>query len=981
MNGRPLLVTVDVEVDKAPDWCTRTPLSFTGVRAGIAERLHPLCVRLGVEPTYLLSPEVLCHKPSMTLLRGLAGCELGTHLHGEYVAPAPAFAAERTDAMQAEYGSDLERDKLATLTALFAQQTGRAPRSFRAGRFGIGPHTGRHLRALGYLCDGSVTPHVLWTAKDGDRRPDFTRAREDAYFTSAHGDLLAPGDSPLLEIPVTIRARRGGDPLWFRPWYATREELLQLVDRVAAEEATPLCAMFHQVELVAGLSPYPQTDADVARYLDDLEAALVRALERGFVPMTMERAWRWAKERSGPLPHPVLQGSRGRRTRQPRLAGTAVAAAVARHAAPSWHDYGYRERATRWDVSETYAWLADHLPVDAAVLDVGCGVGTNLQYLADQGFTDLSGCDNDARALAAGTDLASEIGAPLRLWLDDGLRPLAVPDRRFDAIAALNWTHLCDGFDLARFLGTWTPRLQRGGYLVFDAIDRAFDRHPLSRWRTSDWNRPEAERAPSEYRHRFDRLDVAAAAAAAGLEIAAEIRREQTVSKAVYVLRKPWRARVLLVVDEPGWAHDHKARALQAQLGDEFDLDVRYQAAMTPADAAAADVVVVFYWLQIAGCAELREALRPHLDKLLLGVCSHAELQGEKRQEALALLRAAPAVFVHSELLRAEVAPLLREGQHLFCVPNGVDVDVFTPPRIPTAEHPHGAPLRVGWAGSLGNFGRELRGFDEIERTCAELPGVVFTPAVKERGQRRHGAMARYYHDVDAYVCMSRCEGTPNPALEAAACGVPLVTTRVGNMPEFVRDGENGFFVQRGDGSLAEALVRLRDDPALRQRMATAARTAALAWGWAARARAWSSMLHAALRGDPACAAATGAVHVLAVGDDGQQTRRRRGEFALRALGEAAGELRVPGDGSLARQLEEGARELTGWLLVARGDVDRTRLARALARRHGHHLVVAEDGAPFALVHAGALRPFTLCGGDAWDLQWAALGASLAALA
>ena len=84
--------------------------------------------------------------------------------------------------------------------------------------------------------------------------------------------------------------------------------------------------------------------------------------------------------------------------------------------------------------------------------------------------------------------------------------------------------------------------------------------------------------------------------------------------------------------------------------------------------------------------------------------------------------------------------------------------------------------------------------------------------------------MRDFYQSLHVYVCASRSEGTPNPCLEAAACGLPVVTTPVGNMPEFVRDGVNGFFVARDVDAIAATLRRLRDDPELRERMGHAAR-------------------------------------------------------------------------------------------------------------------------------------------------------------
>jgi glycosyltransferase involved in cell wall biosynthesis len=63
-------------------------------------------------------------------------------------------------------------------------------------------------------------------------------------------------------------------------------------------------------------------------------------------------------------------------------------------------------------------------------------------------------------------------------------------------------------------------------------------------------------------------------------------------------------------------------------------------------------------------------------------------------------------------------------------------------------------------------------------------------------------------------------DGLPNVALEALAAGRPLVASRVGGLPELVRDGENGLLVPEKDvGALADALVTLARDAALRDRL------------------------------------------------------------------------------------------------------------------------------------------------------------------
>ncbi|HEX7830870.1 MAG TPA: glycosyltransferase family 4 protein, partial [Thermoanaerobaculia bacterium] len=107
--------------------------------------------------------------------------------------------------------------------------------------------------------------------------------------------------------------------------------------------------------------------------------------------------------------------------------------------------------------------------------------------------------------------------------------------------------------------------------------------------------------------------------------------------------------------------------------------------------------------------------------------------------------------------------------------------------------------------------------------------------------------MREFYQSLDVYVCASRSEGTPNPCLEAAASGVPVLTTPVGNMPEFIRDGENGLFVTRDVDDIAAKLRALRDDPELRARMGRAARVTAEAWDWRHQAPHYAEMFRAVL--------------------------------------------------------------------------------------------------------------------------------------
>ena len=80
--------------------------------------------------------------------------------------------------------------------------------------------------------------------------------------------------------------------------------------------------------------------------------------------------------------------------------------------------------------------------------------------------------------------------------------------------------------------------------------------------------------------------------------------------------------------------------------------------------------------------------------------------------------------------------------------------------------------------------------------------------------------VAPFYAAFDALVLPSSNEGTPVSVIEALAAELPVVATRVGGVPDVVRDGEDGFLVEAGaTGDLADRLAQLARDPALRTRM------------------------------------------------------------------------------------------------------------------------------------------------------------------
>ncbi len=300
-----LIISIDTECDKAPGWRIRYPMRFEGIYRGIGEILQPLFEEYGFRPTYLLSPEVMEDERSVSILLDVVkrGAELGTHLHGEFVEPMRREQPASTAEMAAHYPDDVEYGKLESLTRLFVEVFGFRPLSYRAGRFSISSRTIGFLERLGYAVDSSLTPFSSVSGVDHRRAPVYP-------YHPDYDDIYRPGNSRILEVPITILPRNPflfrilkSTPLyrigrfrrlvkkrlgnvWLRPTVSgarEAEEIVRIYRRMFPGRTMFFNMMFHNVEVVEGLSPY---DAPVVRR--NLREMLSLLRDYGFEPLTLK---------------------------------------------------------------------------------------------------------------------------------------------------------------------------------------------------------------------------------------------------------------------------------------------------------------------------------------------------------------------------------------------------------------------------------------------------------------------------------------------------------------------------------------------------------------------------------------------------------------------------------------------------------------------------------------------------------------------
>jgi len=98
-------------------------------------------------------------------------------------------------------------------------------------------------------------------------------------------------------------------------------------------------------------------------------------------------------------------------------------------------------------------------------------------------------------------------------------------------------------------------------------------------------------------------------------------------------------------------------------------------------------------------------------------------------------------------------------------------------------------------------------------------------PNVRPIGFVNPADVAQYYSAADVFVAPSLADNLPYTVLEAMGCGVPVVASRVGGIPEEVEHGQTGLLFETGNaGELGEAIVQILSAPEAAKKMGQAAR-------------------------------------------------------------------------------------------------------------------------------------------------------------
>lgn len=226
-------------------------------------------------------------------------------------------------------------------------------------------------------------------------------------------------------------------------------------------------------------------------------------------------------------------------------------------------------------------------------------------------------------------------------------------------------------------------------------------------------------------------------------------------------------------------------------------------------------------------------------------VSPHNPRRPELREKLPRLFAAATAVHGVSREILEVAEELGLDRAKAVVIPPAVDPHFFCPAPEAAARPAH-LPLRLVGAGSLiwrKGFNYALRAVAELRRrgleVTLELVGegrdrqrlffaiddLDLGGKVTLAGRKSPAELREILRRSDVFLLPSLSEGISNAALEAMACGLPVVASACGGMSEAIENGRDGLLVPPCDpGAIADAVARLAADPGLRASLGAAAR-------------------------------------------------------------------------------------------------------------------------------------------------------------
>ena len=295
------------------------------------------------------------------------------------------------------------------------------------------------------------------------------------------------------------------------------------------------------------------------------------------------------------------------------------------------------------------------------------------------------------------------------------------------------------------------------------------------------------------------------------------------------------RPKIAIIIDKEGWALDNAAKEIKKYLSDYYEIDI------IPNDIFGDNAIklflyikdydlIFFMWRGIISWLysdfskdyihklglEYEEFLEKYLKKknILTGVYDHLFLDSEQERTDF-ILKYIKSYMVCSE--RLKVLYNKYDKKPSMVISDGVDTELFKMTNLNKYKDLDNKTIKIGWCGNskfVDEQDDDLKGLNKIIKPAVEelkKEGYNIELEVADRNIKMipHNEMGEYYNKIDIYVCASRTEGHPDPVLEAMACGVPVISSDVGIVPEVFGEKQKKFIIERTKDALKEKIKEI----------------------------------------------------------------------------------------------------------------------------------------------------------------------------
>lgn len=326
---------------------------------------------------------------------------------------------------------------------------------------------------------------------------------------------------------------------------------------------------------------------------------------------------------------------------------------------------------------------------------------------------------------------------------------------------------------------------------------------------------------------------------------------------------KDTKPQIALVIDHPNWALDHIADQIIKNLSVKYEFRKIYLCYFDNLIdillLASECSMIHFLWRPIVatykedyaqnkisslGMTE-HDFRKKYIDNKIISVAiyDHLLLEGKDRKYTERLFSEPSSIVNCYTVSTKRIEEIYRRDKGIkmkpdAVIPDGVDLSIFKPDKLERFNSISDRTVKIGWVGNSKWEISDLKGINTIIKPAINVLqkqgyNITLVTSDKQSHPIPFEKMPSFYSDIDIYVCASLFEGTPNPILEAMACGVPIISTSVGLVQEVFGEMQSNYILQeRSVNCLVHALKMLLNNPSMLAQLSKENICSIMCWDW-----------------------------------------------------------------------------------------------------------------------------------------------------